>query len=128
MKANTVYVLSCDPLVVAGGFSTLEHLSAVKAAFTFLYHNVGWLRPHRLPTYLGAKRKCGASDDRKSCSVEGKEKGGVSCCDLFTNSSPRRAERIRHHARFYGSRFELSIRSQASPTAGSTGSDRDVSG
>jgi len=68
------------------------------------------------------------SYNRKSCSVEGKEKGGVSCCDWFTNSSPRWAERIRHHARFYGLRFELSIRSQARPETGSTGSDRDVSG
>ena len=32
----------------------------------------------------------------ESCVRRGKEKGGVSCCDLFTNSSPRRAERIRH--------------------------------
>jgi glycosyltransferase involved in cell wall biosynthesis len=63
MKSNTVYVLSRDPLVVAGGFSTLESLSATKGAFTFLYHNVGWLRPHSLPRYLRAKRKCGA--DRK---------------------------------------------------------------
>ena len=68
------------------------------------------------------------SYDRKLCPVEGKEKGGVSCCDLFTNSSPRRAERIRHHARFYGSRFDLSIRSQARQEAGSAGGDRDVSG
>lgn len=60
MKSNTVYLLSRDPLVVAGGFSTLEHLSATKAAFTFLYHNVGWLRPHCLPRYFRAKRKCGA--------------------------------------------------------------------
>ena len=67
------------------------------------------------------------SYDRKLCPVEGKEKGGVSCCDLFTNSSPRWAERIRHHARFYGSRFELSIRSQTRPETGPTGSDRVVS-
>jgi glycosyltransferase involved in cell wall biosynthesis len=63
MKSNTVYVLSRDPLVVAGGFSTLEQLSTTKAAFTFLYHNVGWLRPHGLPRYLRAKRMCG--NDRK---------------------------------------------------------------
>lgn len=60
MKSNTVYVLSREPLVVAGGFSTLETLSATKAAFTFLYHNVGWLRPHSLPRYLRAKKMCGA--------------------------------------------------------------------
>lgn len=59
MKSNTVYVLSRDPLVVAGGFSTLETLSATRGAFTFLYHNVGWLRPHRLPAYLRAKKLCG---------------------------------------------------------------------
>ena len=68
------------------------------------------------------------SYDRKLCPVEGKEKGGVSCCDLFTNSSPRRAERIRHHARFYGSRFELSTRSEACQEACSAGGDRDGSG
>jgi len=63
MKSNTVYVLSSDPLVVAGGFSTLEQLSATTGTFTFLYHNVGWLRPHSLPRYLRAKKKCG--DNRK---------------------------------------------------------------
>ena len=68
------------------------------------------------------------SYNRKSCSVEGKEKGGVSCCDWFTNSSPRRAERIRHHARLYGSRFELSIRSEACQEAGAAGRYRDGSG
>ena len=63
MKSNTVYVLNSDPLVVTGGFSTLEQLSETKGAFTFLYHNVGWLRPHSLPRYCRAKGKCG--DDRK---------------------------------------------------------------
>ena len=65
MKSNTVYVLSCDPLVVARGFSTLEHLSATKAAFTFLYHNVGWLRTHSLPRYFHAKRKRGEDGSKK---------------------------------------------------------------
>ena len=64
----------------------------------------------------------------ESCVRRGKEKGGVSCCDLFTNSSPRRAERIRHHARFYGSQFELSIRSEARQEAGTAGGDRDGTG
>jgi len=49
--------------VVAGGFSTPEQLSETRGAFTFLYHNVGWLRPHCLPRYLRAKKQCG--DDRR---------------------------------------------------------------
>lgn len=57
MKANSVYVLSRDPLVVAGGFNTLDQLPATRQPFTFLYHNVGWLRPHRIPRYLRAKRR-----------------------------------------------------------------------
>lgn len=65
MKSNTVYVLSRDPLVVAGGFSTLEHLSATKAAFTFLYHNVGWPPPHCLPRYFRVKKKCGENGIEK---------------------------------------------------------------
>jgi glycosyltransferase involved in cell wall biosynthesis len=57
MRANTVYILSHDPLVVTGGFSTLEAVAECRRPMTFLYHNVGWLRAHSLPRYIKASRK-----------------------------------------------------------------------
>jgi glycosyltransferase involved in cell wall biosynthesis len=57
MRANTVYILSHDPLVVTGGFSTLESLAECRRPMTFLYHNVGWLRAHSLPRYIKASRQ-----------------------------------------------------------------------
>jgi glycosyltransferase involved in cell wall biosynthesis len=56
MKANTIYVLHRDPLVVTGGFATLEALQGVRRPMIFFYHNVGWLRAHSLPHYIRAAR------------------------------------------------------------------------
>jgi len=52
MKANTVYLLSRDPLVFTGGFGTLLHVHAIGRPFTFLYHNMGWIRPRNLWRYV----------------------------------------------------------------------------
>lgn len=52
MRANTVYVLSRDPLVVAGGFGTIETLKAVDRPFTLIYHNCGLIRAHHLSRYM----------------------------------------------------------------------------
>jgi glycosyltransferase involved in cell wall biosynthesis len=52
MKANTVYILSREPLVVTGGFGTLLHLHTIRRPFTFLYHNCGWIRARGLWRYV----------------------------------------------------------------------------
>jgi glycosyltransferase involved in cell wall biosynthesis len=57
MRSNTVYILSHDPLVVTGGFATLETLAECRRPLTFVYHNVGWLRAHSLPRYIKASRQ-----------------------------------------------------------------------
>ena len=38
MLANTIYVLSRDPLVLMGGFGTLEQAETRPGEFTFIFH------------------------------------------------------------------------------------------
>jgi glycosyltransferase involved in cell wall biosynthesis len=56
MRANTVYVLSRDPLIVAGGFGTIETLKGVNQPFTLIYHNCGLIRAHHLSRYMAWDR------------------------------------------------------------------------
>lgn len=61
MRAQVVYVLSRDPLVVTGSFASYVAMAQVKRPFTFLYHNPGWLRFRSLPRYLKLIRHFGAN-------------------------------------------------------------------
>lgn len=55
MLANTIYVLSRDPLVLMGGFGTLEQAAKLPGAFTFIFHNAGWIRVRTLRRYVQAR-------------------------------------------------------------------------
>jgi glycosyltransferase involved in cell wall biosynthesis len=52
MRAQVAYVLSRDPLVIAGSFASYREVSQIKRPFTFLYHNPGSIRARSLPRYL----------------------------------------------------------------------------
>lgn len=59
MRAQVVYVLSMEPLVVTGSFASYVAMARVKRPFTFLYHNPGWIRLRSLPRYLKLIRHFG---------------------------------------------------------------------
>lgn len=61
MRAQVVYLLSRDPLVVTGSFASYVAMARVKRPFTFLYHNPGWIRLRSLPRYLKLIRHFGAN-------------------------------------------------------------------
>jgi glycosyltransferase involved in cell wall biosynthesis len=61
MRAQVVYVLSQDPLVVTGSFASYVAMAEVKRPFTFLYHNPGWLRFRSLPRYIKIIRHFGGN-------------------------------------------------------------------
>jgi len=80
------------------------------------HHDVRWIvgaKESRWTEQIGTVH-LGAITE--SCVRRGKEKGGVSCCDLFTNSSPRRAERIRHPCEVL--RFAVRVVHQAGSNRG----------
>ena len=55
MLANTIYVLSREPLVLMGGFGTLEQAATLPGDFTFIFHNAGWIRVRTLRRYVRAR-------------------------------------------------------------------------
>lgn len=55
MLANTIYVLSREPLVLMGGFGTLEQAAALPGNFTFIFHNAGGIRARTLRRYVLAR-------------------------------------------------------------------------
>jgi len=59
MRAQAIYLLSEDPLVVTGSFATYEAMGQLKRPFTFLYHNPGWIRARSIPRYLKLLRHFG---------------------------------------------------------------------
>lgn len=59
MRAQVVYQLSEDPLVVMGSFASYVAMGKLKRPFTFLYHNPGWIRARSLPRYLKLLRHFG---------------------------------------------------------------------
>lgn len=52
MRAQVVYVLSEDPLIVTGSFASYVAMGRLKCPFTFLYHNPGLIRARSVPRYL----------------------------------------------------------------------------
>jgi glycosyltransferase involved in cell wall biosynthesis len=59
MRAQAIYLLSEDPLVVTGSFATYVAMGRLKRPFTFLYHNPGWIRARSIPRYLKLLRHFG---------------------------------------------------------------------
>lgn len=59
MRAQVVYLLCEDPLVVSGSFATYESMGRLKRPFTFIYHNPGWIRARSLLRYLKFLRHFG---------------------------------------------------------------------
>jgi len=59
MRAQVVYLLSEDPLVVTGSFASYVAMGKLKRPFTFLYHNPGWIRARSLPRYIKILRHFG---------------------------------------------------------------------
>jgi hypothetical protein len=59
MRAQVVYQISEDPLVVMGSFASYVAMGKLKRPFTFLYHNPGWIRARSLPRYLKLLRHFG---------------------------------------------------------------------
>lgn len=59
MRAQAVYLLSRDPLVVTGSFATYTAMARLRRPFTFLYHNPGWIRARSIPRYLKLLRHFG---------------------------------------------------------------------
>ena len=55
MLANTIYVLSRDPLVLMGSQKMIERVPELPGNFTFLYHNAGFIRLRTLRQYLRAR-------------------------------------------------------------------------
>ena len=55
MLANTIYVLSRDPLVLMGSQKMIERVPDLPGNFTFLYHNAGFIRLRTLRQYLRAR-------------------------------------------------------------------------
>jgi glycosyltransferase involved in cell wall biosynthesis len=55
MHANTIYVLSRDPLVLMGAFNTLEKAATLPGDFTFIFHNSGFIRIRTLRRYVRAR-------------------------------------------------------------------------
>jgi len=55
MHANTIYVLSRDPLVPMGGLATLEQAATLPGDFTFIFHNGGLIRIRTLRRYVRAR-------------------------------------------------------------------------
>lgn len=52
MRAQVVYVLSHEPLVLAGSFGSYVQMADVKKPFTYIYHNPGFIRGLSMPGYL----------------------------------------------------------------------------
>ena len=52
MRAQVVYVLREEPLVVMGSFASHVAMSKVRRPFTFFYHNPGWIRARSMPRYI----------------------------------------------------------------------------
>lgn len=61
MRAQAVYILSHDPLVVTGSFASYTAMAQVKKPFTFLYHNPGSIRFRSIPRYLKILRHFGSN-------------------------------------------------------------------
>ncbi len=59
MRAQAIYLLSEDPLVVTGSFATYVAMGRLKRPFTFIYHNPGWIRARSIPRYLKLLRHFG---------------------------------------------------------------------
>lgn len=59
MRAQAIYLLSEDPLVVTGSFASYVAMGRLKRPFTFLYHNPGWIRARSLPRYIKILRHFG---------------------------------------------------------------------
>jgi glycosyltransferase involved in cell wall biosynthesis len=59
MRAQAVYLLSRDPLVVTGSFASYTAMARLRRPFTFLYHNPGWIRARSIPRYLKLLRHFG---------------------------------------------------------------------
>lgn len=52
MRAKAVYVLSADPLILAGSFGSYTHLGKIGRPFHYIYHNPGWIWLRSVPRYL----------------------------------------------------------------------------
>jgi hypothetical protein len=59
MRAQVIYQLSEEPLVVTGSFASYVGMGKLKRPFTFLYHNPGWIRARSLPRYVRILRHFG---------------------------------------------------------------------
>jgi len=56
MRAQVVYLLSEDPLILAGSFGSFVEMSKVRKPFTYIYHNPGFIRGFSLPRYIKLAR------------------------------------------------------------------------
>ncbi len=52
MRAQVIYVLCQNPLVVTGSFASYTAMSKVRRPFVFLYHNPGFISFRSIPRYL----------------------------------------------------------------------------
>jgi glycosyltransferase involved in cell wall biosynthesis len=55
MLANTIYVLSREPLVLMGGFDMLEQAATLPGKFMFIFQNCGFIRIRTLRRYVRAR-------------------------------------------------------------------------
>jgi glycosyltransferase involved in cell wall biosynthesis len=56
MRAQFVYLLSEDPLILTGSFGSFDEMSKVRKPFTYIYHNPGFIRGFSLPRYIKLAR------------------------------------------------------------------------
>jgi len=64
MLANTIYVLSRNPLVLMGSQKMIERAATLPGRFTFVYHNAGFIRLRTLRMYLRARLRFAANGKR----------------------------------------------------------------
>ena len=73
MRAQVVYVLSHDPLIVTGSFASFVQMSEVKKPFTYIYHNPSLIRGLSLPRYIKLAKRFNRSSRIKFVTNERSE-------------------------------------------------------